>query len=338
MLGGMQHSELRVSRVIDHAAREHPTREVITRWADGSETRSDWAGVAAEAKRLARALERIGVRPGDRVATLAMNHGRHLAAWYGVMGMGAVVHTINPRLFDDQLSFIANHAQDRVLLYDRMFQPIVDRLRGEWTSIEHYVVFDPGADPGPGAISFDALIADQSADYQWREGPEDDPCMLCYTSGTTGHPKGVLYSHRSSLLHAMAATQSNAADVSTLSVVLPIVPMFHAAAWGIPFSTAMTGAKLVFSAINEASVLCELMNREQVNQTGGVPTVWFAMFKHIDETGEAPRYLKHALIGGSAAPKASGRTSPSNCAAARRSSRWPRTRAVPSWSIPAIAR
>ena len=170
MLGGMQDFELRVSTLLDHAAREHPTREIVTHWADGRQTRTDWQGVARDSRRLARALERLGMRAGDRIATLAMNHAHHLIAWYGTIGMRGVVHTINPRLFDDQLVYIANHAEDRVLFYDRAFQPIVDRLRGQWPTIEHYVVMD-----GDGPDSFAALIASEDDDYAWATGSEREP-------------------------------------------------------------------------------------------------------------------------------------------------------------------
>lgn len=299
MLGGMQDFELRVSTLLDHAAREHGDREIVTRWADGSETRSDWRGLAKDARRLAQALERLGIRRGDRVATLAMNHGHHLAAWYAAMGMGAVIHTINPRLFDDQLVYIANHAEDRVLFYDRAFQPIVDRLRERWTSIEHYVVMDGS---GPGTLA--DLIAAEDGDYVWATGSERDACMLCYTSGTTGHPKGVLYDHRAISLHAMLVASPAVLGLSSAAVLLPVVPLFHAAAWGTPFAAPIAGAKLVFSAVNDARVLCELMNREDVTISSGVPTVWLAMFAHIDATGDAPRTLRLATIGGSAAPRA----------------------------------
>jgi fatty-acyl-CoA synthase len=299
MLGGMQDYELRVTHLIDHAAREHGGREIVTRWADGQETRSDWTGIAVDARRFAQALERLGCRRGDRVATLAMNHGRHLAAWYGAIGMGGIVHTINPRLFDEQLVYIANHAEDRVLLYDRQFQPIVDRLRDRWTTIEHYVCFDPG----PGEGSWEALLAPEDGRYAWVAGGEREPCMLCYTSGTTGDPKGVLYEHRSTVLHAMAAVQPAVFDLSSKAVVLPVVPLFHAACWGIPFAAATVGAKLVFSAVNDAAVLCGLMNRERVTHSAGVPTVWLAMFGHMDATGETLPHLGLANIGGSAAPR-----------------------------------
>jgi len=299
MLGGMQDFELRVSALIDHAAREHGFREIVTRWADGSETRTNWAGVARDARKLAQALERLGVRKGDRVATLAMNHARHLVAWYGITGMGGLVHTINPRLFDDQLAFIGNHAEDRVLLYDKAFAPIVERLKPQWTTIEHYVCFD---DLGPDG--FEAWIGREDGDYAWVTGDEREPMMLCYTSGTTGNPKGVTYTHRSTVIHAITELQPAEFDLSTQSVAMPIVPMFHAVGWGLPWAGAAVGIKFVFSAVNEPKILCDLMNREKVTHSAGVPTVWFSMFQHMDATGIAPEHLKIVTIGGSAAPRA----------------------------------
>jgi fatty-acyl-CoA synthase len=299
MLGQMQDYELRVMRLLDHAAREHGSREIFTRWADGSESRTSWAGVAHDARRLAQAFERLGLKPGDRVATMAMNHAHHLIAWYGTMGMGGLVHTINPRLFDDQLAYIANHAGDRVMMYDKAFQPIVDRMKAQWTTIEHYIVMD-----GDGPDGFAALIAAEDGAYAWHEGSERDACMICYTSGTTGNPKGVVYSHRSTVIHAITELQPMEFDLSAQSVALPVVPMFHAVGWGLPFALAAVGGKFVFSAVNDAKVLCELMNREKVTHSAGVPTVWFAMFQHMDESGDAPKYLRIVTIGGSAAPRA----------------------------------
>jgi fatty-acyl-CoA synthase len=296
MLGGMQDFELRVPRLLDHAAREHGGREIVTAWAGGTEMRTNWAGIARDARKLAQAFERLGLRRGDRVATLAMNHARHLVTWYGAIGMGGVIHTINPRLFDEQLVYIANHAEDRVLFYDKAFKPLVDRLKSRWNSIEHYVCFDDGA--------FDALIAAETGDYAWHKGAERDPCMLCYTSGTTGNPKGVLYEHRSTVIHAMAEVAPWVFDLSPRAVILPVVPMFHAAAWGLPFAGALAGAKFVFAQVNDAAVLCRMMNQEKVTHSAGVPTVWLSMFQHIDATGEAPRFLEQVTIGGSAAPRA----------------------------------
>lgn len=296
MLGGMQDFELRVPRLLEHAAREHGNRQIVTRWRNGDETRTSWIGIARDARRLAQVLRRFGIVPGDRIATLAMNHAHHLTAWYGTIGMGGVIHTINPRLFDDQLVYIANHAEDRVLLYDKAFQPTVDRLKSSWTSIEHFIPFDDG--------SFKTLLDVEDGDCAWMEGDERDPCMLCYTSGTTGNPKGVLYSHRSTVLHAMNAAAPWVMGLSSRDTVLPIVPMFHAAAWGLPFAAALAGAALVLSQTNDADVLCDLMHAEKVTLASGVPTVWLAFFQHIDAGGAVPPSLKQITVGGSAAPRA----------------------------------
>ena len=296
MLGGMQDWPLRIMRILDHAAREHGRRELVSLYADGTTARTDWAGIARDSRRLARALERLGLKSGDRVGTLAMNHARHVVAWYGTIGMGGVIHTINPRLFDDQLVYIANHAEDRVLFYDRAFAPIVERLKPRWTSIERFVCFDDG--------EFDSLIEPEQADYAWVEGDERDPAMLCYTSGTTGNPKGVLYEHRSTVLHAMVQMSPDVFDLSARAVVLPVVPMFHAAGWALPFCTAMAGGKMVFSADYTPQVMCDLMKGEGVTHTAGVPTVWLALINHVESAGEDLGKLTTVHIGGSAAPRA----------------------------------
>ena len=286
-----------------NAEREHGQREVVTAWGDGTITRTNWAEIARDARRMAQALEAIGIKPGDRVATLAMNHSAHLTAWYGAIGMGGVLHTINPRLFDDQLVYIANHAEDRVLLYDRAFASIVERLKSQWTTIEHYICFenDPSAPPGMG---FADWIGAYDGDYQWHEGDERDPCGLFYTSGTTGNPKGVLYEHRSAMLHALAEVAPDCFNLSARSVVLPIVPMFHANAWGIPWAAPLTGAKLVLSADYRPAQLCDLFRDEKVSHSAGVPTVWLGMIEHIERTGDGLADLKYVTIGGSAAPRA----------------------------------
>ena len=292
---------MRVTHVIDHAAREAGTREIVTRWADGSETRTNWSGIRADALKMAQALQALGIEKGDRVASLAMNHSRHLVSWYGVAGMGGVLHTINPRLFEDQLEYVANHAGDRVLIYDAAFQPIVDTMRDRWTTIEHYICYDPPG--GHAGIGFENWIGAQDGDFQWVDGAETDPCMICYTSGTTGHPKGVQYEHRSTVLHAISGLQPAAFNFGAASVMLPVVPMFHAASWGLPYAGAMAGIKFVFSAVNDPSVLHELMDREGVTDSAGVPTVWLAHFQYCDAEGIDLPKLNAATIGGSAAPK-----------------------------------
>ena len=299
--GAMQDWSMRVTHVIDHAAREAGSREIVTRWADGTLTRTDWAGIRRDALKMAQALEALGLKPGDKVASLAMNHSRHLVSWYGVAGMGGVLHTVNPRLFEDQLEYVINHADDRVLLYDAAFQPIVDLMRDRWPNIEHYICYDPPA--GSDVRGFEDWIGEHSGDYEWVTGSERDPCMICYTSGTTGNPKGVQYEHRSTLMHATAGLQPAAFNFSASSVMLPVVPMFHAASWGLPYAGAMAGIKFVFSAVNDPAVLHELMLSEGVTDSAGVPTVWLAHFQYCDKESIDLPPLKAATIGGSAAPK-----------------------------------
>jgi acyl-CoA synthetase (AMP-forming)/AMP-acid ligase II len=302
-LGAMQYWPLRVMRLVDHAEREHPRREVVTAWADGSVTRSNWAEIAHDARKMAQALEAAGCKPGERIATLAMNHSRHLTAWYGACGMGGVLHTINPRLFADQLEYIANHAEDKVLLYDAAFAPLVEKMKPVWNTIETYVCFDPPAG-WQGDIAFTDWIARHDGDYRWHEGDERDPCGLCYTSGTTGNPKGVLYEHRSTMIHALAEAAPDCFNLSSRSTALPIVPMFHANAWGLPWAAPMTGCKLVLSADYRPARMCELFRSEGVTHSAGVPTIWIEMIAHIERTGEDLADLQTVTIGGSAAPRA----------------------------------
>ncbi len=293
-LGLMQDWPLRVMRLIDHAEQQHGSREIVSAWADESITRTDWRIVAQQSRRLAQKLERIGIKRGERVATLAMNHARHLVAWYGAIGMGGIVHTLNPRLFDDQLDYIVNHAEDRVLLYDRAFAPLVERLKPRLKGVAHYVCMED---------ELDAWIADEDGDFAWVDGDENDPCGLCYTSGTTGNPKGVLYTHRSTMLHALAEVAPDMFGLSARSVVLPIVPMFHANAWGVPWAAPLTGCKLVLSADYRPMQLCDLFRDEGVTHSAGVPTVWLGMIEHVERTGADLGSLQHVTIGGSAAPR-----------------------------------
>jgi fatty-acyl-CoA synthase len=295
-LGEMQHWPLLVTRLVDHAEREHGRREIVSNWSDGRITRSSWGETAGRARRMARALEKLGIRPGDRVATLAMNHANHLTSWYGAVGMGGVLHTINPRLFADQLAYIGNHAEDRVLLHDKAFAPLVEQLKSEWKTIEHYVCFDDG--------EFDDWLAQEDEDYRWIDADERDPIGLCYTSGTTGNPKGVLYEHRSTMLHALMEVSPDVFGLSAQAVVLPIVPMFHANAWGVPWAAPLVGCKLVLSSDYRPPQMCDLFREEGVTHSAGVPTVWLGMIDHIERTGADLGPIKSVTIGGSAAPRA----------------------------------
>ena len=303
-LGAMQHWPLRVMRLVDHAAREHGDGEVVTAWADGTVTRTNWREIAHDARRMAQALEALGLTKGDRVATLAMNHERHLTAWYGAIGMGGILHTVNPRLFEDQLDYIVNHAGDRVLLYDHAFAPLVERMKPRWPGVELYICFDRPQGGSTGDRSFVDWLAPHDGRYDWVEGDETEPLGLCYTSGTTGNPKGVLYEHRSTMIHTMASIAPDIFNLSKRAVVLPIVPMFHANAWGVPWSAPMVGCKLVLSADYRPERMCQLFLEEGVTHSAGVPTVWLTMIEHIERTGEQLGDLSQVTIGGSAAPRA----------------------------------
>jgi len=291
----MQDFPLRIMRLMDHAEREHGSREIVAARADGTVIRTNWSKVGDQSRRLAQALERLGILPGERVATLAMNHDRHLIAWFGVVGMGGVLHTLNPRLFDDQLTYIINHAEDRVIIHDRAFAPIVERLRPNLASTRHFICFDD---------DFDALIAAEDGQYTWYEGDEREPCGICYTSGTTGNPKGVLYEHRSTVLHAMSVIAPDVFDLSARSVILPVVPMFHANSWCLPYAVAIAGSKLVICGDNVPEHLCKLFNEEGVTHTAGVPTVWLNLIDYVEGTGAALGKLRLVIIGGSSAPRA----------------------------------
>ena len=237
----------------------------------------------------------MGLSRSTKFATLAMNHDRHLAAWFGTIGMGGVLHTLNPRLFDDQLVYIVNHAEDRVILYDAAFQQLVDRLKPKLASVAHWIRFDD---------EFDAWLAAEDGDYRWHEGDEREPCGLCYTSGTTGNPKGVLYEHRSTLLHAMSIIAPDVFDLSASSVLLPVVPMFHANSWCLPYAAAITGLKLVICGDNKAERICQLFNEEGVTHSAGVPTVWLNVIDHVENRGSSLGKLHTILVGGSSAPPA----------------------------------
>jgi acyl-CoA synthetase (AMP-forming)/AMP-acid ligase II len=309
MLGLMQDHPLLISTLIRHAAANHGRREVVSRLNDGSIHRTDYATIERRARRLATGLESQGLRRGDRVGTLAWNTYRHLECFYGISGMGAVLHTINPRLFKDQIAYIINHAEDRALIFDADLLPIVESVADRLETVEHFIVLaSPEQMPASAAVRlecYEDLIARGSEDYAWPVFDEGSASSLCYTSGTTGNPKGVLYSHRSTLIHAMSSALPDCLALANRDVVLPIVPMFHVNAWSLPYGCPMVGAKLVLPGNRlDGASLHELIEAEQVTFAGGVPTVWTALIAHLKETGKRLDSLERTAIGGAALPPA----------------------------------
>ncbi len=309
MLGLMQDWPLLLHKVIDYAALEHPGRAVVSRSVEGPMHRSNYAEVRTRALKVAKRLEMDGIGLGDRVATLAWNTARHLEAWYGITGVGAVYHTVNPRLFEEQIVYIMNHAEDRMVFVDLTFVPLLQKLASRLPTIERYVVLTDGAHMPetdlPNAVPYEDWIGEADNDFRWAEFDENTAAGLCYTSGTTGEPKGVLYSHRSNVLHAMMTVTPDAFGLTTRDVVLPVVPLFHANSWSLAFAAPMAGSALVMPGpkLDGASVY-ELLEAERVTFTAAVPTIWFALLQHLDKTGSKLNHLTRVAIGGSACPPA----------------------------------
>jgi fatty-acyl-CoA synthase len=309
MLGLMQDWPLRIHRLIDHAARHHGGRAVVSRSVEGPFHRTDYRTIRARSLQLAQRLVREGVQPGDRVATLAWNTWRHVEAWYGITGAGAVYHTLNPRLFPDQIAWILNHAESRLMFVDLTFVALAEKLSASLPHVRRFVVLTDAAHmPAttlPGAVDYESWLAEADGDFDWVAGEENDAAGLCYTSGTTGEPKGVLYSHRSNILHAMASTAADMFGLRSVDRVMPVVPMFHANGWCLPFSAALTGAGLVMPGPKlDGASIHELMEQEGVTFTAAVPTVWLSLLQHLEATGAGLSTLKRVVIGGSACPRA----------------------------------
>lgn len=294
--GAMQDWPLTLDRFIDHAARWHGDTPIISRHNDGTISRTDWRGVRAEALRVSAALLAAGIRQGDRVATMAMNSATHLAAWYGIMGIGAVCHTLNPRLSPEQLCYIIADAGDRMILADGIFAPLVEKLLPRCPAVDTLIVMDDER--------WEAFLASgEGQKPRWGDFPETSPAGLCYTSGTTGNPKGVLYTHRSNYLHCMTSLQPDVMGIAASEVVLPVVPMFHANAWGVTFSGAAVGCKLVMPGLKlDGRSLYELMETERVTFSAGVPTVWQGLLQFLDTEKLRLSTVRRVLIGGAACP------------------------------------
>ncbi|HTP98504.1 MAG TPA: 3-(methylthio)propionyl-CoA ligase [Casimicrobiaceae bacterium] len=309
MLGLMMNWPLLISSLIRHADLCHGDAEIVSRTIEGPIHRYTYRDAHRRARRLADALGRLGVKPGECVGTLAWNGYRHFELYYGVSGMGAVIHTINPRLFHDQIEYIVNHACDRIVFFDLTFLPLVEKLASDCPAVTTWVALTDRAHmPAttlPNVRCYELLIDDASDDYAWPQFDENTAAALCYTSGTTGHPKGVLFSHRSTVLHALSTCLPDAKGYSSRSVVLPIVPMFHVNAWGIPYSAPIVGAKLVFpGAALDGKSLYELLESEGVETSAGVPTVWLGLIQYMKQNNLKFTTFKRTTIGGSACPAA----------------------------------
>ncbi|WP_439535680.1 3-(methylthio)propionyl-CoA ligase [Methyloversatilis sp.] len=312
--GQMMQMPLLISNLIRHAARHHGDTEIVSRRVEGDIHRTTYRDAELRSRKFAQALARLGTQPGERIGTLAWNGYRHFEIYYGVSGSQRVCHTINPRLFPDQIAWIANDAADQVLCFDLTFLPLVEQIAPALKQVRHFVLMTdrarmPAATTLPGLLCYEALIDAEDGDYRWPEFDENTASSLCYTSGTTGHPKGALYSHRSSVLHAYGAALPDAMSCSAADVILPVVPMFHVNAWGLPYSGPMVGAKLVFPGpFLDGKSLHELFEQEQVTFSAGVPTVWLGVINHLKCAGLKMSSLKRTVIGGAACPPAMRQT------------------------------
>lgn len=310
MLGQMMPHRLLVSSLLRHAERHHGDQLVVSRRVEGDIHRYTYRELAARARQLASALAVLGVGPGDRVGSLAWNGYRHLELYYAVSGSGAVLHTLNPRLHADQLVWIAEHAQDQVLCLDLTFLPLVESVANRLSSVKHFVLMTdrahmPRESTIPNLLCYEELVAAQYDDFDWPDLDENAACALCYTSGTTGNPKGVLYSHRSTLLHSYASALPDALNLSARDAILPVVPMFHVNAWGLPYSACMVGAKLVLPGPGlDGKSLYELFESEGVTLSAGVPTVWQGLLGHTQKHGLRFSTMNRTVVGGAACPPA----------------------------------
>ncbi|MFC5569041.1 3-(methylthio)propionyl-CoA ligase [Lysobacter yangpyeongensis] len=306
--GLMMQQPLLISSLLRHAERHHGEGEIVSRRVEGDIHRYTYRDLAARARRMAKAMAALGIGDGDRVGTLAWNGYRHMELYYAVSGMGAVLHTLNPRLHPDQLAWIVDNAQDQVLCFDLTFLPLVEAVAGRLGSVRHFVLMSdrahmPDETRIPGLLCYEDLCIAQDDGYEWPEFDENRASSLCYTSGTTGNPKGVLYSHRSTVLHTMAGALPDVLCMSAREAVLPVVPMFHVNAWGIPYMACMVGAKLVFPGpALDGKSLYDLFEAEAVTLAAGVPTVWQALLAHVESNGLRFSTLCRTIIGGAACP------------------------------------
>ncbi len=304
----MQEWPLTCNRIIDHAATQFGDHKVITRSVEGPIVETTYRDIRKRALKVAQRLAKEGIKPGDRVGTLAWNTARHLESWYGILGAGAVYHTVNPRLFPEQIIYIINHAEDRLMLVDLTFVPMLEAIAEKLPAIERYIVLTDRAHMPQtklkNAVAYEDWIAEADGDFSWMKVDENSAAGMCYTSGTTGNPKGVVYSHRSNMLQAFATAVPDVFSISSNSIILPVVPLFHANSWSLAFSAPMNGATLVMPGAKlDGPSIYELLDRYKVTATAGVPTVWLALLEHMEKHGLKLPHLKLAFIGGSACPR-----------------------------------
>jgi 3-(methylthio)propionyl---CoA ligase len=309
MLGLMQDWPLLCHRIIDHAAIQHGAREVVSRSIEGPLHRTTYREVRTRALKVAQRLQREKVALGDRVATLAWNTWRHLESWYGITGIGAIYHTINPRLFPEQIAYIVNHAEDRLMFLDLTFVPLMEKLQDKLPTVQRFVVLTDAASMPQtalrNAVAYEDWLGDADGDFRWASFDENTAAGMCYTSGTTGNPKGVVYSHRSNVLHSMMALWPDTFDLSVQDTIMPVVPFFHANGWTIAFSAPMAGCKLVLPGAKlDGPSVYELLEGERVTMTAAVPTVWLMLLAHMEANNLKLSSLRRVLIGGSACPRA----------------------------------
>jgi acyl-CoA synthetase (AMP-forming)/AMP-acid ligase II len=314
LMGQMMHMPLLISSLLTHAARHNGDVEIVSKRVEGDMHRTTWSQIDLRSRKVAQALARLGLKAGDRVGTLAWNGYRHLEIYYGSSGSELICHTINPRLFPQQVAWIVNDAEDKVLFVDLNILPLIEKLAPSLPSVKAVVVMVarehmPAETAIPNLLCYEELVEAEDGHYTWPQFDENTAASLCYTSGTTGNPKGALYSNRSTVLHAYAAALPDAMATCSTDVVLPVVPMFHVNAWGIPYSGALIGCKLVLPGHHlDGASLFGLMEQEKVTFSAGVPTIWLGLINHVKQNGLKFSTFKRTVVGGAACPPAMIRT------------------------------